>query len=459
MAGFTGRLNRSLQARLSIWISFGLIATALVAGLISFCIAFREANGIQDDQLRQVAALFGGHGVTADPALLKVLRGKLDEEEALISVQILGQTAFPEAGKSSKYLPALPVDLADGLQTVALGRKWRVFVSPLEDGHRLAVAQRTEYRNELALHGAARTIVPIICCIPLLVLVAFVVVRRMLRPVVQLACEVDSRTREDLTPLAVDHIPLELLPFALSINRLLERVKQVLDMQRRFVADAAHELRSPLTALSLQLQSVDASMLPPAVGERITAMTLSMDRTVALLNQLLGLAHSQSAAGNTACATFSTRRVICELLETLMPLAQKKQIDLGMVGEEAPSLTASETDFFMVARNLMDNALKYTQPGGQVDVSLHETEEAVLLVVSDNGPGIPEAERGKIFEPFYRGLGHEALGSGLGLAIVRAVLDRTGGTVCVADACPGRERPGLRISVSWPKKGSDPAGG
>lgn len=451
MAGCKGRLNRSLQASLSLWISLGLLGTALVAGLVSFCVAFSEANSIQDDQLRQVATLFGKQGASVDLSLLKALRKKLEEESALITVQILGETGAPEEHKPQKYLPVLPGDLPDGLQTVSLRKSWRVFVTTLPGGQRLAVAQRTEYRNELALHGAFRSVVPLVCCIPILLVVAIVVVRRTLRPVVVLAREVDNRTKEDLTPLSLDEMPFELRDFAQSINRLLERVRQVLEMQRRFVADAAHELRSPLTALSLQLQSIDVTRLPLPVRERISAMTLSMERTVALLNQMLGLARSQSPAKTRDVVCFSTRKVVCEILQTLMPLAQKKQIDLGIVGEATPFLDAAENDFFMVARNLVDNALKYTQAGGRVDVSLRETADDVCLAVSDNGPGIPAPQRERIFDPFYRGLGHAATGAGLGLAIVRAVLERVGGSVVVEDATQDAARPGLRISVHWPK--------
>lgn len=448
MDGFKRIIRYSLQARLSLWLSLGLIGTALVAGLLSFLIAFVEANRIQDDQLRQMAMLVNRYDFSPDTRALKYLREDLSEEEALISVQILGRTASTLERKAYKYLPELPVDLPEGFQTIQRKKEWRVFVLALQDGQRLAVAQRTAYRDEIAFASAMRTLVPLLLLVPILSVMVLVIVRRMLRPVIALAGEVDRRTQHDLTPLDTNEIPVEIRAFALSINRLLARVTQVLEMQRRFVADAAHELRSPLTALSLQIQSVDVSALSEEAKERIAAMTQGMERTIALLGQLLSLARSQSKPA-ADCSPFAARKVLHGVLEELMPLAESKHIDLGIVGDENPQMAAVETDFFIVARNLVDNALKYTPAGGRVDVALAEKAEMVCLKVTDTGVGIPADERTRVFDPFYRIAGHDATGSGLGLSIVKTVVERTGGTIHLSERESGT---GLQATVCFPKR-------
>lgn len=446
MDGLKRLLKYSLQARLAMWLSLGLISTAFFAGLLSFFIAFVEANSIQDDQLKQMAMLVDRYDFSPDVHDLKYLKDGLEEDDALISLQILGKTTSRPELKTYKYFPDLPTDLAEGFQTISQEKVWRVFVQTQQNGQRVAVAQRTAYRDEIAFASAMRTIIPFFLFIPILGIMIFIIVRRMLRPVIALAAEVDGRTQHNLTPMETHEIPTEIRPFALSMNRLLARVTQVLELQRRFVADAAHELRSPLTALSLQIQSIDVTSLPDEAKERIAAMTRGMNRTIALLGQLLSLARSQGKPA-TEYSSFYARKVLHSVLEELLPLAKAKHIDMGIVGDANPLMTTVEQDFFVVARNLLDNALKYTPAGGRVDVTLQESTRAICLVVSDTGVGIPAKERARVFDPFYRIARHDTMGSGLGLSIVQAVMERLGGTIQLGET---GSTTGLQVVVCFP---------
>ena len=447
MDGFQGKLKRSLQARLLLWLSLSLIVTALIAGGASFLIAFVEANQIQDDQLRQTARLVTRYDFSPDHQSMKSLREDLAEEDALISLQRLGAPRTLYEGKPSKYIPDLPDDLTEGFHTLALKKTWRVFVAPLGNGERFAVAQRTAYRDEMALASAQRTLIPMLILIPLLLGIVLVVLRRMLGPVKALAKAVDDKTQHDLTPLAIEEVPLEISGFVSSINRLLARIACVLEAQRRFIGDAAHELRSPLTALSLQLQSIDRSLLEPETKERIETMTQGMARSIALLEQLLSLARSQNSRAETLFA-ISPRPILIRILEELLPQASAKEIDLGLVGEETPTLLVAEADFYSVARNLIDNAIKYTPAGGQIDITLRDTPQALSLLVKDNGVGLSTEEQSRVFDPFYRVAGNTASGSGLGLSIVKTILERLGGRIQL-DTPP--EGTGLEVTAIFVK--------
>ena len=450
MDGLKRKLKYSLQARLLLWLSLSAVVTALIAGSASFVIAFIEANRIQDDQLKQTAQLISRYGFSLESASrsdINALRHYLSEEEALISVQRLDAAPVFHRGKPNKYIPDLPSDLADGFHTLRLKKTWRVFVAQMKNGDRFAASQRTAYRNDMAFASAQRTLLPLLLLIPVLVGIVLIVVRRMLRPVKALAKQVDDKTQNELSPLNLDEIPLEISGFVVSINRLLARIAAVLDAQQRFIGDAAHELRSPLTALSLQMQSIDRALLDAETQERLSTMTQGMARSIALLEQLLSLARSQNDKAKTL-STIEPRLILVRILEELLPQAGEKNLDVGLVGDESPTLLAAETDFYSVARNLIDNAIKYTPAGGQVDIRLRDTQNALYLEVSDTGAGLTPEEKNRVFDAFYRVPGHAASGSGLGLPIVKTILERINGTIELATREGGM---GLAVTVGFKK--------
>jgi two-component system OmpR family sensor kinase len=201
-----------------------------------------------------------------------------------------------------------------------------------------------------------------------------------------------------------------------------------MESQRRFIADAAHELRSPLTALSLQAERLaDAEMSTPA-RERLTVLRQGIERGRNLLDQLLTLARARSAA-ELPKSLISIQSIYRRVLEDLMPLAEAKHIDIGVEGAQDAQVLVSEVDAIAVVRNLVDNAIRYTPEGGRVDLSVAMGEGHAVLRIEDTGPGIPLAERDRVFDPFYRTLGSEQVGSGLGLSIVQTIARRIGADI------------------------------
>jgi two-component system OmpR family sensor kinase len=346
----------------------------------------------------------------------------------------------------------LPSTLPDGLQTVAANDEtWRILVKPMDGGVRVAIGQPTSLRDEIARNGALRTVLPLMVLVPVLLILVHGLIRRMFKPVKQLALELDQLSEHDLRALDFAHVPSEIHPFAVAINRLLSRVVQSMALQRRFLADAAHELRSPLTALSLQSERLAATELPEQARLRVRALQSGLQRSRQLLDQLLTLARAQDA-GKSAAQQVPLRRVCHRVLEDLMPLAQAKDLDLGMLpgaAEQAALVLADEIDLYVVVKNLVDNAIRYTPAGGRVDVLISEQVGQAVLQIDDSGPGIAEDELQRVFDPFYRILGSDEIGSGLGLSIAKTIIERIGARIILANA-QGAGQSGLRVRVEFP---------
>ena len=446
MDGLKKRLKESLQAKLAVTLSLLILVAAGAAGIFAFVSAFEEAHEFQDDMLRQISALVERQQLALNPSAARG-NARRHDEDARVIVQRLDGADHPLALDGAAGL-SLPATLRDGLQTLEVkGDGFRVLIKTTSNGERLAVAQSSAFRNELARDSAVRTVLPFLILVPILLLIVANLVRKMFSPIAALALEVDKRDERELHALAVESVPLEVRPFISAINRMLARVEKAVEAQRRFVADAAHELRSPLTALSLQAERLANADMPAPAQERLKPLRQGIERSRNLLDQLLALARAQSAPGNTA-APLSVTAVYRRVVEDLMPLAQAKDIDIGVQGEGDVEVLANELDIVTVVRNLVDNAIRYTPEGGKVDLSVYAEQGRAVIEVLDSGPGIPPAERAAVLAPFYRTLGTGQIGAGLGLSIVKAIADRLGAEVRLG--CAGDGQSGLRISILLP---------
>ncbi|MFV3308820.1 ATP-binding protein [Pseudomonas sp. NY15181] len=427
MDGFKRRLNESVQFRLSAALSVTILIVALLAGIFAFVSAYDEALEMQDNTLKQVAALFERQQMTLHyPSETPTIDG--DNEETRVVVQYLADGAnAPRSGDNSLPLP-LPTALPEGFSTLNVAdEQFRVLVRTTATGERIAISQETESRDRDARESAWRGLLPFVILIPVLLLVVADLIRKLFRPIATLAAQIDRRDDQDMTPIDASYLPTEVRSFALAINRLLGRVAKSMESQRRFVADAAHELRSPLTALSLQAERLAATEMSDQAGERLAKLRQGIDRGRNLIDQLLMLASAQSSSPH-AVSPVSIHKIYRTVLEDLLPLADKKQIDLGAEGDDC-QVAANELDLQALVKNLVDNAVRYTPPGGKVDLLVSRQGDRVVLQVRDTGPGIPESERERVFDAFYRVPGNPEIGSGLGLSIVKAIAARIGATV------------------------------
>jgi two-component system OmpR family sensor kinase len=448
MDGLKRRLNESVQLKLSFTLSLAILVVAIVAGVFSFLSAFDEAHELQDDVLSQVAQLMDRQRLSPAPPTTDARLKDVDEESRVI-VQRLGEANPSAAGVDAGGTLPLPKTLADGLHTLEVGGEtFRVLVKTTAAGELIAVAQESGFRNEIARDGALRTVMPFLILVPVLLLIVADLVRKMFRPIAALSKEIDLRADQELHPVEDRHLPVEVRPFAVAINRLLTRVGQSMESQRRFVADAAHELRSPLTALSLQAERLADAEMSGLARERLTVLRQGIERGRSLLDQLLTLAKLQSAA-DLPQSPVSAQSVYRRVLEDLMPLAEAKHIDIGVEGTQDAEVWASELDMIALVKNLVDNAIRYTPEGGRVDLSVGTAEGRAVLCIKDTGPGIPLSERERVFDPFYRTLGSEQIGSGLGLSVVQAIANRIGAEVRL-DFSDREKQTGLDVTVLFP---------
>jgi len=454
MDGFKRRLNASLQLKLSFSLSLAVLVVAVIAGIFSFVSALHEAHELQDDTLRQIATLIDGQGV---PFLRSQAAAtwESDNKDSRVVVEYLAdpsQAGQQDAGSGNARarLP-IPADLPDGAHTLRInGESFRVLVKTAASGGRIAVTQESDVRDEIARDSALRTSMPFLILVPILFFLIADLVRKMFRPIAALSAEIDQRAERELHPVETRHLPVEVRPFVVAINRLLTRVAQSMEAQHRFVADAAHELRSPMTALSLQAERLADAEMSATARERLSSLRQGIERGRNLLDQLLTLARAQSSSEPPrASEAVSVQHIYRRVLEDLMPLSESKEIDVGVEGNEDAALRVSELDLTAIVKNLVDNAIRYTPRGGRVDLSMEKTSTHVVLRVIDNGPGIASDERSRVFDPFYRTLGSDQVGSGLGLSIVKTIADRIGAQIHLEFADRANQS-GLSVSIRLP---------
>jgi two-component system OmpR family sensor kinase len=432
----------SLRARLFVGLALFILATGLIAGSVAYRWAFDEAIELQDAILLQVSSLVVNNRLqTGLPA-----EGHVDAE-ARVSIEELGQeTAAARAGNAA---PHLPPTLPEGLQTIARGQeKWRVLVRTRSDGSRVAVGQPTAGRNEIANGAALRTVLPLAALVPCLMLLVGIVIRYSFLPIAQLAAHLDAKQSGHLEKLPLDGMPAEMTPFIASINRLLARIEMMFEQQRRFVADAAHELRSPITALSVQAENLDQASFSQDSRERLNALRNGIRRVAHLLEQLLALAKYEMADLPHAPAT-ALDQIAKTVVSDFLPLAHAHGIDLGFERFERVSVMADATALAVLVRNLVDNALRYTPESGRINISVFANEGRGVFRIDDTGPGLAEEDLARIFEPFYRGQSAVGEGTGLGLSIVRRIVGRFAGSISVENIV-APNRTGLCFVVGIP---------
>jgi two-component system OmpR family sensor kinase len=409
-------VSASLQRQLSLTLAGVIVAAGLAAAAGSFVAGYYEVREFQDDTLRQISAL----APSATPHAEK-------ESESRILVMRLPSDARPE------WLPARP---APGFQTFdGEPERMRAFVRVLPSGETVVVAQATNVRDELALNSALRTLVPLLLLIPLLAWLTARVVARKLAPVRGLAAGLDGQSADRLQTLSDAGIPEEIASFVHAINRLLERVNRLMSEQRRFVADAAHELRTPLAALQLQAQNIESAQSLWEARERLAPLRGGIERARRLTEQLLSLARAQAGpAGKSRIDVASLAR---EVIAEYLPAARAKGVDLGMDEVESLQVEGAPETLRMIVGNAIDNAIRYTPRGGEVTLRLRRDADDAVIEVIDSGPGIAAAERERVFDPFHRLDGASGEGSGLGLAIARDAAARLGGEVSLHDRGAG----------------------
>lgn len=449
----------SLRVRLVVLMGVAIVLAALVQGGLAYRNALQEADTLFDYQMQQTALALRA-GLPVDARAASPLLPPEDENHEFI-VQVWtneGLRIFESAFGAS--LPQMAVlGFAD---VPARGTTYRVF-SLQSPAQVIQVAQDLRVRSRMAQSLAWRTVWPIALLAPLLALAVWWVVGHSLAPVRRVQRELAGRGAQSLEPVAETGLPPEVLPLVQELNLLFARVQQAFESQQHFVADAAHALRSPLQALKLQLQGLQRASDDAARHTAMQRLASGIDRSAQLVDQLLLLARedAQASPANTAspAPVLDLAPLVAQQLMDMAATAQAQGVDLGLAEGSTPvaRVRAEPASLQVLLRNLVDNAVKYTPAGGQVDVQLlhrpatGDQPAQVLLRVEDSGPGIPAAERARAMERFVRAEGAAASGvqgSGLGLAIVQTIAQRQGASVQLEAS---ERLGGLCVQVAWPE--------
>ena len=435
---------KSLKQQIILWLVGLLTAVGVLAGGVSFYFALEEANGLLDHQLRQIArSVDEGSQLPAMQARFSKENEEEKERDFVIQVWV-----EKEPGRSSRPGFDLPRRAVSGFSDLSLhNSKWRVYTM-IHPHRTVQVSQGDDVRLEIASHSAMRVLFPVAILIPLSWLLIGVVVSRLLRPLESVTEAAIHRDVASHTPLPTENVPEEVAPLIQAMNDLIARLGEALELQRQFLSEAAHELRTPLAALQLQIENLARNHSREDLDIRIEEMRRGSQRASRLVGQLLKIARYEAQNKPLARSAIQLDSLVKSCIADFVPLADHRGIDLGMTHDEAVSITGNSEDLRILIGNLIDNAIRYTPEGGKVDVSVSILDHDAVVEILDTGPGIPESLLSRAFDRFFRAAGQETEGSGIGLAIVKAIAQRESAKVVLANR-QGRHGLSARIVFGW----------
>ncbi|MDE2347640.1 MAG: two-component sensor histidine kinase [Gammaproteobacteria bacterium] len=411
---------RSIRGRLvaALLIGFGTLIAA--ASLAVYAEIDDEVGELFDVQLQQASYAFAS--LDLPPRGRTGSASAADSPSSHLVVEIRTPDS-PSPVFHSRTRVLLPATAPRGWSTIYIaGQGWRMYRAEIA-GRQIDVAQPLAVRHAAADAIVAALVIPLFAALPFAALIVWVGVGGGLAPLQRTARAVRDRSPGDLAPLSRERIPAELAPLVEALNDLMERQRHALDAQKEFVADAAHELLTPVTALALQVQLVARAADAPRRADALVQLDAGLARTIHVARQLLALAR-QDRQRPTAVADVDLADLLQASFDVHAPLAEERDIPLALaVGGSAP-LVGDAHGLGILIDNLLDNAIRYTPRGGRIDLRLDCESECIVLQIADSGPGVPETELERVFDRFYRHAGNEAAGSGLGLAIAREVAER-----------------------------------
>jgi two-component system sensor histidine kinase QseC len=345
----------------------------------------------------------------------------------------------------------LAIDHGPGYSNAVLdGRSWRVYslnsgATPLV----IHIAEPFEYRDAALLRMLHAVALPILFALVLLTVLIGVVTERAFRPVRRMAADLSGRGADDLSAVNTAEMPVETHALGAALNGLLARHAEVLARERRFTADAAHELRTPLAALRAQAQVAARATTPSEARRALDKLQANIDRTTHLMSQLLALARLEPGSCFSSGQTTHANVVVDLVLEDLAQAAREKQVEITLEGC-LQQLPGSPEVLYLLIRNLLENSVRHVSEQGRVDITVIQREQYAVLSIKDNGPGIPSEERSRALERFYRIPGSASSGSGLGLSIVGRVVELLAGEIELSAPTIGT---GLVVTVRLPFTG------
>ena len=429
----------TIRTRLLLWLLSAVIAAGLSSALTLYRTALDGAGQVFDEQLQTTATSL------RDQSFEFALPPQLPARETRNNVVVQVWSGSGVRVYFSELYRQLPGLQKPGFSDVMAGSvAWRVFSLPSR-GYVIQVAQPLAVRQQRAVTLALQTLTPLALMLPVLGAAIWLIVGAQLKPLIRLADSVRTRKPDALEPISEKSLPDEVRPVVTALNELLARLRGALEAQQAFVADAAHELRTPLTAVRLQLQLAQGATEEAEKLAAFAQLRAGIDRAARLVEQMLDLARHEAAPMIREPVALDA--LAREVVADLAPLADARKQDFGLAECSTQFVQGDPHALRMLVKNLADNAIRYTPERGRIDVSIGRTLGAPFLRVTDTGPGIPAAERSRVFGRFFRVAGSGTQGTGLGLSIVQSIV-RNHNAIIELEENP--EGSGLRITVKFP---------
>lgn len=420
------------------------LVTLLLATATYFSVR-EEMDEFYDENLKQVAqVILNTHPDTPIASLSKTeidtkLRG---EEEYLVQIWRDDGLIY-----SSHPHVDFPFHATDGYKrTFFKDGTWRSYRQSYDDIS-IQLAQDLKERHSIVIELYRMLLIPILLQLPILALLIWIMIGYGLKPLDHISSLIKGRNASFLDSLPVENIPAEISVLVNALNDLLHRLKEALETQRRFTADAAHELRTPLSAVRLQLDILKRADNIEEQADAMQTLEKGILRGTRLVEQLLELARQEPENIETPFAPVDIAWVIEDTVEQNLPISRSKNIEIMTNIIDRPFINGNAPKLSVMFGNLVSNAITYTKDGGHIIITLRSDHSNILLDIADDGIGIPDKDKERVFDRFYRVAGTGEIGSGLGLSIVRNIADLHGGTITMRDGLNGK---GTTFSVWFP---------
>lgn len=431
----------SIRARLlgSLLLAIAVLGTS--ASVATYQSAKSDINELFDYEMKQMIYTLGmhlsSHPELAQEPLLQVDHDFVTQVWAADGTLLL--SAHPGEGPDRLLAPGFST--ADGRNG-----GWRTFTAQAGD-YRVQIAQPLAHRRQMAAGIALNAVLPVAAIVPVSGLIIWLGIGYALRPLRKITREVQSRDPGSLTPIVFPTLPSEVAPLVRSLNELMGRLDHALQLERQFIADASHELRTPATALGLQIDLLESARTASEYQEAMCDIRRGIERMQHLIEQILTLA-CLDPDNAPSLESIDLARFVEESHRDFVHLAVAKSIDFELTIRARPAITGEVSSLRALVRNLVDNALRYTSDGGEVSIVLDAADGKPAITITDSGPGIPELMREKVFARFYSGNGNsDGGGTGLGLAIAKRAAERLGVRMQLHDGPGGH---GLLALIEFP---------
>lgn len=450
-------MKNSIRRRLIVILLVFFIATWLVVTIAAYKEATHETGELFNAQLSQMAGLLekfasnlsdNGNDVNT---LTRSIYGHSYERHVAFQIWRGEQIII-----RSKNAPDTRLSVQPGFSDILRDNlRWRVFMLETpESDYTVYTAESYKARNELISHITRDALLPLPLGVPIMLILVWVAVGRGLSPLTRVANEIRQRRADLLTPLETDNTPYEVLPLINSINHLLSRLGNSLEKERRFTADAAHELRTPLAGIRAQSQVALRSRDENERRQALQNIIEAVDHGSHLIQQMLLLAQLEPENLSPVLKTIDLDEFITDIIQSNRDIAEQSGVQLDFTPTAGRCMTIrGDTNLLTILlRNLIDNAIRYIGTGNMVRLSVSAGEDGISLSVCDNGPGIPDTERQRVLERFYRPAGQQRYGSGLGLSIATRIVELHKATIQLLDNPPH----GLCVKVLFAEAAADP---